>query len=166
MCSFFSPRLLAPLVPALALHWPAVSPAAPSLTPKSFIAKCFWLLRNVQLLLQHQIQCTQSLQCLQCTVASSFPWHSHAQVILWQNASGETPSLTTFLGFLESRFSASLRGQIFSGMQHHDDFFTIAIPSPTGSESQSWEGGELFLPWKLYLSVNDCSLYLFYFYIL
>lgn len=80
MCSSSSPRLLFPLVPAscsaLATSFPSIFPTLSN----AFIAKCFWLLKNVQLL-QHQIQCAQLLQCI---VASSFLRDSHTKVVLWQ----------------------------------------------------------------------------------
>ena len=67
---------------------------------------------------------------------------------------------TAFLGFLESTSPASLRGQIFSSMQHNG-FSTRAMPSPARAGSQPWKGDDLSVPWKVYLSlgVNDCPIF-------
>lgn len=166
MCSFSSPRLLASLVSS------SCSALASSFSSIPHPLSLFYS----KVLLAPKECTTSSLAPDSVHSASPVPAvYSVQQLPLVFPQAGdvvaeylwETSSLTTFLGFLESRFLARLRGQIFSSMQHHNDFFIMAMLSPTGSGSQPSEGGfSSFLGNDLSLEVNTCSLYLFYFYIL
>lgn len=158
MCSFFNPRLPASLVSTTySKNTSQQFLQHPPTSTNSFQSKVLLATK----------ECTSSYPTPDSVyspppvptvhMASSFPWHSHTQVISWQSASRETLSLTTFLGFLESRPVAACSTTMISlpWLRHHQESLDL---SPG-------RRGELSLPRKLYLSLglNDCSLYLFYF---